>query len=112
VPNTAKFMLNRIADWGVKRIYGYPGDGINGLLGAFHEVGDRVEGEGGGDTVEGGGGTDLLRGGIGDDRLNGIGGELSARGDEIHCGDGDDTVAATSNDFVAADCERVQRLNP
>jgi hypothetical protein len=54
----------------------------------------------------------VLRGGIGDDRLNGIGGELSARGDEIHCGDGDDTVAATSNDFVAADCERVQRLNP
>jgi len=36
-------MLNRLADWGVKRIYGYPGDGINGLLGAFHEVGDRVE---------------------------------------------------------------------
>jgi pyruvate dehydrogenase (quinone) len=43
VPNTAEFMLNRLADWGVKRIYGYPGDGINGLLGAFHEVGDRVE---------------------------------------------------------------------
>src|SRR5918912_3123695 len=35
-------MLGRLADWGVKRIYGYPGDGINGLLGAFHEVGDRV----------------------------------------------------------------------
>ncbi len=43
MPNTAEFMLNRLADWGVKRIYGYPGDGINGLLGAFHEVGDRVE---------------------------------------------------------------------
>jgi pyruvate dehydrogenase (quinone) len=41
--NTAQFMLGRLADWGVKRIYGYPGDGINGLLGAFHEVGDRVE---------------------------------------------------------------------
>src|SRR5215210_1641880 len=36
-------MLDRLADWGVKRIYGYPGDGINGLLGAFHEVGDRIE---------------------------------------------------------------------
>jgi len=36
-------MLNRLANWGVKRIYGYPGDGINGLLGAFHEVGDRIE---------------------------------------------------------------------
>src|SRR5215207_1087852 len=43
MPNVAQFMLNRLADWGVKRIYGYPGDGINGLLGAFHEVGDRVE---------------------------------------------------------------------
>jgi len=43
MPNVAQFMLNRLADWGVSRIYGYPGDGINGLLGAFHEVGDRVE---------------------------------------------------------------------
>jgi pyruvate dehydrogenase (quinone) len=43
MPNVAQFMLNRLADWGVKRIYGYPGDGINGLLGAFHEVGDRIE---------------------------------------------------------------------
>jgi glyoxylate carboligase len=41
--NTAQFMLGRLADWGVKRIYGYPGDGINGLLGAFHKVGDRIE---------------------------------------------------------------------
>src|SRR4051794_6125540 len=38
-----QFVLNRLADWGVKRVYGYPGDGINGLLGAFHEVGDRIE---------------------------------------------------------------------
>jgi pyruvate dehydrogenase (quinone) len=44
MPTTvAQFMLNRLADWGVRRIYGYPGDGINGLLGAFHEVGERVE---------------------------------------------------------------------
>jgi pyruvate dehydrogenase (quinone) len=40
--DTAQFILNRIADWGVERIYGYPGDGINGLLGAFHQVGDRL----------------------------------------------------------------------
>src|SRR3954463_12989805 len=39
----AEFMLNRLADWGITRIYGYPGDGINGLMGAFHHVGDRVE---------------------------------------------------------------------
>ena len=43
MPNTAEHILHRLADWGVERIYGYPGDGINGLLGAFHEVGDRIE---------------------------------------------------------------------
>jgi pyruvate dehydrogenase (quinone) len=41
--NVALFMLNRLHEWGVSRIYGYPGDGINGLMGAFHEVGDQVE---------------------------------------------------------------------
>ena len=41
-PTVAQFTLDRLADWGVKRVYGYPGDGINGLLGAFHEVGDRI----------------------------------------------------------------------
>jgi pyruvate dehydrogenase (quinone) len=41
---TGQFLLERLADdWGVKRIYGYPGDGINGILGGFHEVGDRLE---------------------------------------------------------------------
>jgi pyruvate dehydrogenase (quinone) len=29
------YLLDRLAIWGVDRIYGYPGDGINGLLGAF-----------------------------------------------------------------------------
>ena len=43
MPNTAEFMLNRLSEWGIKRIYGYPGDGINGLLGAFHQVGNRIE---------------------------------------------------------------------
>jgi pyruvate dehydrogenase (quinone) len=38
-----EFLLRRLHDWGVRRIYGYPGDGINGILGAFHEVGDEVE---------------------------------------------------------------------
>ncbi len=41
---TGQFFLQRLADeWGVRRIYGYPGDGINGLIGGFHEVGDRLE---------------------------------------------------------------------
>jgi pyruvate dehydrogenase (quinone) len=29
------YLLDRLATWGVKRIYGYPGDGINGVMGAF-----------------------------------------------------------------------------
>ena len=29
------YLLERLSIWGIKRIYGYPGDGINGILGAF-----------------------------------------------------------------------------
>ncbi|HTT95633.1 MAG TPA: thiamine pyrophosphate-requiring protein [Solirubrobacterales bacterium] len=37
-------LLARLADdWGVKRIYGYPGDGINGVMGAFEAEGPRPE---------------------------------------------------------------------
>src|SRR5436853_893596 len=36
--NVAEFILSRLHEWGVDKIYGYPGDGINGLLGAFHKV--------------------------------------------------------------------------
>jgi pyruvate dehydrogenase (quinone) len=32
------FLLQRLTEWGVQRVYGYPGDGINGILGGFHEV--------------------------------------------------------------------------
>src|SRR6476469_4655755 len=35
-----QFILERLAEWGVNRIYGYPGDGINGILGGFHQVED------------------------------------------------------------------------
>jgi pyruvate dehydrogenase (quinone) len=41
-PTVGRFILERLAEWGVKRIYGYPGDGINGILGGFHQVGDRI----------------------------------------------------------------------
>ncbi len=40
---TADFMLNRLSDWGVRRIYGYPGDGINGILTALDRAMDRFE---------------------------------------------------------------------
>ena len=39
----AEFVLQRLVDWGVKRVYGYPGDGINGLLGAFHSFTGELE---------------------------------------------------------------------
>src|SRR3954447_10426956 len=39
----AAHMLTRLHEWGVNKIYGYPGDGINGILGAFHEVGEKGE---------------------------------------------------------------------
>jgi pyruvate dehydrogenase (quinone) len=39
----ADFLLERLSGWGVRRIYGYPGDGINGLLGALNRAGDRFE---------------------------------------------------------------------
>ncbi|HEY1959081.1 MAG TPA: thiamine pyrophosphate-requiring protein [Polyangiaceae bacterium] len=29
------FVLERLHQWGVRRIYGFPGDGINGIMGAF-----------------------------------------------------------------------------
>ena len=39
----ADFMLDRLERWGIRRIYGYPGDGINGILGALGRAGDRFE---------------------------------------------------------------------
>jgi pyruvate dehydrogenase (quinone) len=33
------FLIGRLREWGIRRIYGYPGDGINAILGAF----DRAE---------------------------------------------------------------------
>jgi pyruvate dehydrogenase (quinone) len=29
------FLLKRLSQWGVRQVYGYPGDGINGIMGAF-----------------------------------------------------------------------------
>jgi pyruvate dehydrogenase (quinone) len=42
-PNVSVFMLRRLREWGITRVYGYPGDGSNGLNLAFHEVGDEIE---------------------------------------------------------------------
>jgi pyruvate dehydrogenase (quinone) len=38
----ADFLLARLLQWGVTRIYGYPGDGINGILAALHRAQERM----------------------------------------------------------------------
>lgn len=37
------FLLRRLREWGVDRIYGYPGDGINGILGSLNRAGNDPE---------------------------------------------------------------------
>jgi pyruvate dehydrogenase (quinone) len=38
------YLLARLAgEWGVERIYGYPGDGINGIIGSFQREGPRPD---------------------------------------------------------------------
>jgi pyruvate dehydrogenase (quinone) len=37
------YVLQRLHDNGIERVYGYPGDGINGILGGFHEHGNEIE---------------------------------------------------------------------
>ena len=37
------FLIKRINEWGLKRIYGYPGDGINGIIGAIDRANGSVE---------------------------------------------------------------------
>ncbi len=37
------FLVQRLHDWGVRRIYGYPGDGINGIMGALQRTEERME---------------------------------------------------------------------
>ncbi|WP_368516484.1 thiamine pyrophosphate-requiring protein [Rhizobium sp.] len=37
------FIVQRLYDWGVRRIFGYPGDGINGLFGALNRAEGKIE---------------------------------------------------------------------
>ena len=38
------FLIGRLMEWGIGRIYGYPGDGINGLMGALRRVSKKENG--------------------------------------------------------------------
>ncbi len=37
------FILRRLREWGVRRVFAYPGDGINGILGAFERANDNPQ---------------------------------------------------------------------
>src|SRR5881392_1836030 len=40
--STSDFIVNRLYEWGLRRIYGYPGDGINGLMGALNRQKEKI----------------------------------------------------------------------
>src|SRR5438270_4614899 len=40
---TAEFLLERLHETGVRRIYGYPGDGINAIVGALERFSEKIE---------------------------------------------------------------------
>src|SRR6478735_6603792 len=33
--NVSDYLIKRLSAWGITRIFGYPGDGINGIMGAL-----------------------------------------------------------------------------
>jgi pyruvate dehydrogenase (quinone) len=37
------FLVARLSDWGVKRVFGYPGDGINSIMGALNRAKGTLE---------------------------------------------------------------------
>jgi len=39
---TSDHLLQRLKEWGIYRVFGYPGDGINGLMGAFDRMGEEM----------------------------------------------------------------------
>src|SRR5690349_14092648 len=34
------YLISRLREWGVRHLFGYPGDGINGILGALDRAGN------------------------------------------------------------------------
>jgi pyruvate dehydrogenase (quinone) len=37
------FLVQRLQDWGVRHLFGYPGDGINGMFGALNRAGGKID---------------------------------------------------------------------
>src|ERR1700710_548179 len=42
-PTVSDFIVSRLAEWGVDRIFGYPGDGIDGVMGALARVPEKIK---------------------------------------------------------------------
>jgi len=40
---TSDFLVQRLHAWGIRRVYGFPGDGINGILGALQRHSDKID---------------------------------------------------------------------
>ena len=43
ITTVGDFLVERLAQWGVTRIFGYPGDGINGVFGALSRANGKIE---------------------------------------------------------------------
>jgi pyruvate dehydrogenase (quinone) len=41
--SVSDFLIERLQEWGVRRIFGYPGDGINGIMGALRKAQDKID---------------------------------------------------------------------
>jgi pyruvate dehydrogenase (quinone) len=41
--NVSDFLVSRLLEWGLKRVFGLPGDGINGIMGAISRAKDKLE---------------------------------------------------------------------
>ncbi|MGH2564906.1 MAG: thiamine pyrophosphate-binding protein, partial [Ginsengibacter sp.] len=37
------YLVNRLSEWGISRIFGFPGDGINGLMGALNRSDNKID---------------------------------------------------------------------
>jgi hypothetical protein len=41
--NVSDFLVRRLSEWGVKRIFGFPGDSINGMMGALNRAPKKID---------------------------------------------------------------------
>lgn len=41
-PTVSDFIIQRLTQWGVRHVFGYPGDGINGVFGALNRADGKI----------------------------------------------------------------------